>query len=448
MNKPLLIILFITALGISIFLFPNGATAVLFCGVLVALAVFFIKKIEVDQSFLLNLFLAALLVRVLLAAIIYTFDLNQFFNEDAVGYDKYGYEVMLHLTGESAADQSMLFWAGENKMFYVIAVIYMILGRNPLSVQFLNAVVGAAIVPIVYLCARQIFDNTRVARTAAFLVAFFPSLVLWSSVGVKDTILLFFLASTILATYMLQKKFSVLHLSIILVSLVSIFSLRFYTFFMLSSAVVGSFLLGPNLSINKLVQRVCFIIAIGLGLTYFGIIQQAQHKLDEFESLEQVQENRLIMAGEANSKFGEDLDVSTVSGIITTIPIGTMYLLFAPFPWEIDNFRQLITLPEMIIWWSMIPFLIGGLWFTVRHRLRPAIIMLIFTTMLTLTYAVFQGNIGTAYRHRTQLQIFFFIFIGVGWTLLQEHRENKKHVYGLRRRIMPPAQNLNNANTR
>ena len=33
---------------------------------------------------------------------------------------------------------------------------------------------------------------------------------------------------------------------------------------------------------------------------------------------------------------------------------------------------------------------------------------------LTLAYALMQGNIGTAYRQRTQITMFFFIFMGVG----------------------------------
>ena len=33
---------------------------------------------------------------------------------------------------------------------------------------------------------------------------------------------------------------------------------------------------------------------------------------------------------------------------------------------------------------------------------------------LTLAYALMQGNIGTAYRQRTQVTMFFFLFMGVG----------------------------------
>ena len=52
--------------------------------------------------------------------------------------------------------------------------------------------------------------------------------------------------------------------------------------------------------------------------------------------------------------------------------------------------------------------------------------MLIFTAMLSLTYSVFQGNVGTAYRQRAQLLVFYFVFAAVGLVLVFEKREEKK----------------------
>jgi hypothetical protein len=46
--------------------------------------------------------------------------------------------------------------------------------------------------------------------------------------------------------------------------------------------------------------------------------------------------------------------------------------------------------------------------------------------MLTLAYAVFQGNVGTAYRQRSQLLVFYFIFVAVGAVLMLEKREDKR----------------------
>jgi hypothetical protein len=106
--------------------------------------------------------------------------------------------------------------------------------------------------------------------------------------------------------------------------------------------------------------------------------------------------------------------------------LGVVYLLFAPFPWQITSLRQSITLPEMVIWWASFPMLILGLWFAIKYRLRMISPVLIFTVMLTLAYSVVQGNVGTAYRQRAQLLVFYFIFVAVGFVLMKEKREERK----------------------
>jgi hypothetical protein len=46
--------------------------------------------------------------------------------------------------------------------------------------------------------------------------------------------------------------------------------------------------------------------------------------------------------------------------------------------------------------------------------------------MLTLVYSLFQGNVGTAYRQRSQLLVFYFIFVAVGAVLLKEKSEDRR----------------------
>jgi hypothetical protein len=136
--------------------------------------------------------------------------------------------------------------------------------------------------------------------------------------------------------------------------------------------------------------------------------------------------SRIDQARNAGSGFGKDVDVQTTEGALTVIPLGLVYLLFAPFPWQLASLRQSIALPEMLIWWAAFPLLVLGWWYALKHRLRQVAPIVLFTTMLTLAYAVFQGNVGTAYRQRSQLLVFYFIFVAVGAVLMLEKREDKR----------------------
>jgi 4-amino-4-deoxy-L-arabinose transferase-like glycosyltransferase len=312
-------------------------------------------------------------------------------------------------------------------MVHMVAVIYGMVGRNMLAVQFVNAVIGAATAPVIFLCAQQVFNNRRVAQVAGIAVGFYPSLVLWSSQGLKDGPIVLFLALTILATLKLGQKLSAAWIALLVVSLLGVLAFRFYVFYMLLLAVVAAFVIGMReVTVQSMARQLVVMVLLGLSLTYFGVTRYANVQVETYADFETLQRSRNDAARSAQSGFGRDVDVSTASGALTTIPLGMVYLLFAPFPWQLGSLRQSLTLPEMVIWWTAFPLLILGVWFSIKYRLRQMFPILIFTSMLTLAYSVFQGNVGTAYRQRAQILVFYFIFVAVGAVLVKEKREEKR----------------------
>jgi len=214
------------------------------------------------------------------------------------------------------------------------------------------------------------------------------------------------------------------HVAILIGALFSILSLRFYVFYMIVVAIAGGFLIGlQKITPTNFARQFIVILLMGVSLTYLGVTRYANAQLDRFGTLEAVQRSRADLA-RAGSGFGREVDVSTTEGAISTIPIGLIYLLFAPFPWQLASLRQSITLPEMIIWWLSFPLMVLGVWYSIKYRLRQISPILLFTTMLSIAYSVFQGNVGTAYRQRAQLLVFYFVFVAVGFVLLKEKKEN------------------------
>jgi hypothetical protein len=410
----------------------DSAQAVLLCTALVTLAGFYAYKQGAHGPFLLNLFLAAIILRMLLSTAIFVFRGQDFFGGDAMTYDFYGMAQLQGWFGDgyaqSMANRFVLRGRGSGwGMVYLVAAVYGIVGRNMLAVQLVNSVLGAATAVVLFLCAHHVFNNLRVARLTGLAVAFYPSLVLWSSQGLKDGPIVFFLALTILATLKLGEKFTLRYIVVLICSLFSLLSLRFYVFYMICLAIAGAFVIGmQKLTAASFFRQILALSLLGVALTYLGVTRSAGIQFERYGNLEEVQRSRLDAARSAESGFGKDVDVSDASGVLSTIPMGMIYLLFAPFPWQVVSLRQSITLPEMIIWWTSFPMLVLGLWFSIRYRLRMISPILIFTVLLSLAYSVFQGNVGTAYRQRAQLLIFYFIFVAVGYVLMIEKREERR----------------------
>jgi hypothetical protein len=429
--NALLILLLLLASGGLVFLAPAKApAALLLAAVFSGVAIFLIARVQIERQFLLRIFLGGLLARLVVGAIIFLFNLQNFFGGDAGTYDTYGFYMQQGWHGNTylaaLPERFIQGGAGAWGMLYFIAGVYELVGQNVLAVQLINVVIGAATAVIIFFCALHIFENHRVARTAALLTAFFPSLVLWSSQALKDGPIVFTLALSILATLKLGQRLSFKYGLVLTASLISLLSLRFYIFYMMVAAVVGAFVIGMRkVTAESFLRQLVLMLGIGLALTWFGVIRYANSQFERYGSLETVQHSRLYAAQSAQSGFAKDVDVSTTRGALTAIPIGMVYLLFAPFPWELASLRQTITLPEMIIWWASFPLLVLGLWFAVKYRMRQISPILIFTVMLSLAYSVFQGNVGTAYRQRAQLFVFYFIFVAVGLVLVKEKREER-----------------------
>ena len=409
----------------------DTSRAVLLTTAVGGVAAYYSYKQGADGAFLLKLFIAALLVRMILGTAIFVFNGQEFFGGDAVTYDFFGHAQLRGWGGDKylgAAAGNFVRAAGSGwGMVYLVGAIYGLIGRNMLAVQLFNSVLGAVTSVIIFQCAQQVFKNARVAHLAGIAVAFYPSLVLWSSQGLKDGPIVFCLALSILATLKLGEKLSVRYILVLVCALLAVLSLRFYVFYMLCAAIAGAFVIGmQTVTATSFARQLSAVLIIGLALTYFGVTRSAGVQFQEYGSLERVQQSRLDLARSADSGFGRDVDVSTTTGALSTIPMGMLYLLFAPFPWQVGSLRQSITLPEMLIWWASFPMLILGLWYAIKYRLRIISPILIFTVMLTLSYSVFQGNVGTAYRQRAQLLVFYFIFVAVGFVLLKEKREERK----------------------
>jgi hypothetical protein len=431
MNGLLLIVALGMFVGILVAAPSDGGAATLVALPIAAVAASLIYWAKIDQRFLIRLFAAGLLVRIFIGTMIFAFHQQSFFGGDAITYDYFGFALMKTWEGDSSYQYLVDLFSGGGGasgwgMLYMVAAIYKIIGQNMLATQYVNSVLGAATAPLAYMISMELFPNRRVARACALLTAFFPSMVLWTSQGLKDGPIIFLLTLSMLATLKLGTRFSLKYVAALSLALCGLITLRFYVFYIIVLAITAAFIMGRRqLTAQSFARQFIIMAVIGLALAYFGVSRYAGQQFESYANLRQLQLMHLDASQSAQSGFGQDIDVSTAQGALTAVPIGMTYLLLAPFPWQLTSLRQLITLPEMILWWISLPLLVLGLIFAIKHRLREVAPILIFTTLLTLTYSILMGNVGTAYRQRAQLLIFYFIFVGIGFVLVKEKREER-----------------------
>lgn len=111
------------------------------------------------------------------------------FGRDSANYHSFGQRIVeAWRLGISLPEMG-----AERGMNLYFAAVYFLFGSHPLHPALLNAWYGTLSVVFAVLLVRRFTDHPWAARIAALLIAFWPSLILWSTQLLKDPFILFLL---------------------------------------------------------------------------------------------------------------------------------------------------------------------------------------------------------------------------------------------------------------
>jgi len=182
------------------------------------------------------------------------------------------------------------------------------------------------------------------------------------------------------------------------------------------------------------------IVAAFVGLIgALGFQENTERPLEESPEglLVQVDAYRRELAMSAQSGYLPESDVSTPQGAAEFAPVGLLYFLAAPFPWQTGALRQNMVIPETLFWVLLYPLVGVGMARSFRAN-RPGALMLIAATGgMCIVYALMSGNIGIAYRMRTQVWLLWAPFAAWGWEAWREGRRRRSQVRFAGRRLRP-----------
>jgi 4-amino-4-deoxy-L-arabinose transferase-like glycosyltransferase len=405
----------------------DGLLALLLAGLLNLVVLYHVRARTdpTETGFLVRVYVWAVLLRYALAVLLNALAGGSAFAAafwgDSGTYDIAGHQLALKWTGEPITSVYLFRGVSGYGWVYFVGSIYYFLGRNQLFVQFMNGLMGGLTVLVIYAIASRLFDRAA-ARWAALFMAFFPQVVFWSTGMYKDPPILLSIASAMYAVVRLRERFSLPMIAVFVGAQVALVTLRFYVAYFVLFAALATFVFAQRRGTMRMVVTYSLLLGLLFGALGIAVERETLERQTTYVSLERLQTTREDQAVWGQSGFGREYDVSTPAGAISALPTGLVYLLFAPFPWAVSGLRQALAVPETLVWYALMPAFVRGVSFAVRTRFRAVLPILVFTVTLTLAYALMQGNVGTAYRQRTQITMFFFIFMGVG---LAERRRRR-----------------------
>jgi hypothetical protein len=355
--------------------------------------------------------LLAFALRMAVAVFFEVFRDARIFHEDSEGYEYVSVALAKSWWGAGPP----LNLAETNSGFYYLGgTICFLFGQFKLSLALFNALIGTTTAFLIYLAACSLL-HVRVARLAAAMVAFAPSMILWSSIALKDAVTTFLIVVTMLSCIKLKSKFTLQALAGTVLPILAMQPIRFYLVYFMMFSVAGALIIDRGLRALTGVYKQLFLVgAIVAMFIVTGLSARTLQGTQEFD-LERVSAYREGLALSARSGFSQHVDISTPGKALAFLPVGVANLLLGPFPWQLTSMRALFALPETVIWWLLFPATIRGARFMIRTRLFEIAPILLFALTLTCAYSLVHGNIGSGFRQRSQIFVFLFIFSAAGW---------------------------------
>ncbi len=341
----------------------------------------------------LAVFAVALVARVGAAVLIAAVSGGTLFSDDVV-YSQMAAEAAAGETASWSAYQHALFRYSAAFLIPVTAV-YEVVGPFPLAAQLVVAVAGATAAGLAARLAWEVVDAWW-ALAAGLVVALLPSQILWSSLILKDALVWAALAGVGLTVAVAGRS----HGRHLLAAgaaaaglLLALGFLRPHSLLVAAWAAALASFAGQRL---QRPQRVGGAVLLAVVIPWVVGLGPAGYRLSGYLA----DLDALAARREANATGATAIQAG---GPVEQLVRGVGLVLLEPYPWSAsDNPRLLPARAENVMWYPLLGLAAAGVW-AGRRSLRVLLFPVLAGAALVGGYALVEGNLGTAYRHRGEL---------------------------------------------
>lgn len=409
-------------------------------------------RARAEQHPVATIALVALVVRVVVAGVLQVRFGGALFGDDAT-YTDLAAEMAAGQTSDWDGFTRVLYW--QTATFLVpLTLVFRLFGPVPMAGQILAALFGIAAAAFTTRLAVEVV-GARWAMFAGAVAAFFPSQVLWSTLPLKDSAVWAVTSALALALALGARVRGWRRIAAFAAAGTLLFllgHLRWHTTVVVAWAVAIASWAGPaegRLRRGLAGVALAVVVPWQLGLGPFGVTLvtnagslaqrraiNAQHAETAFvpppppdrpKPANPTRDEGSDAAGRARAEVEEDQ--ATASGAdLSHLPRGLSVMLLEPYPWQWSaNLRVRLAMAENVVWYPLLALGAVGAW-RARRRLDVLSLPLLYAGAITVTYALVEGNFGTAYRHRGEVVWVVAVLAAAGARAVVERRRAGAHM--------------------
>lgn len=346
--------------------------------------------------------------------------LTGYFGGDALTYHYGALGLLQHWTAGAPAPGLP---SGKRGFFYLLGGLYWVFGAHPAAGLAVDAAMAAAVIPLISDATRRLF-GPEAARPVPLLCTFLPGFLLWGSQLLREAGVYFLIAACLACAVRLRERVT----PGALVGFATAAGLLVLWRADVGLIVAGGLGIGMALGRGRAggalagasALALVAVLVLGLGVGYSG------YHLVTHANLSLINGIRSDSSQSAASGFLPNANVSTPAHAAGYLPLGSLYFLFGPFPWQIHGGRQLFGLPDSLAWWFLLPSLWRGArasWS--RYRWGTALSVLP-ALALAGALSLFVANFGTTVRERMQVILLLVPLVALGWSMRKVGRLTRR----------------------
>lgn len=298
---------------------------------------------------------------------------------------------------------------------WAIAIFYSLFGYSELMAQSLSLLFGMGSIYIGWIITEKLW-NKNVANKAGWLIALFPSLILYSSLIMREAYVCFFLLMALnnSVDWLRHKNLKYFIFTVISFIVATFFhggmiiGLIFFIIIVLWNLIkiIFSGLLKFNLRIKEAIF--VFFVIIVVNIYYTKNIHVAKiGKIKNLEKFPKLIVEKSERKNRGTAKYDSWMIPKSETELFYKAPIKMIYFLFSPFLWDIKKKEHIIGFFDGSLYLYLFYLIVRNfknIWTDQASRFVFLLFML-----FVLAFGISIMNFGTGIRHRSKFVIILII---------------------------------------
>ena len=299
---------------------------------------------------------------------------------------------------------------------WILAFFYSVTGRNIIIAQSLSLFFGMGSVLLAALIANKIWSK-KISIKVGWIIALYPSLVLYSSLILREAYIWFFLLVAIYGIICWSKDKS---FTSIIIAFIGFGGATFYH----GGMIIGGFVFLCILLITSSIETIkklnylkisinsLALLILSSIITFYLIssvdsipkIGSIVGMFNAEQALEEISNRNINRAA-----FPEWTVPKTPTELIYKAPIRVLYFIFSPFIWDVTEIPHLFGMFDGMFFIMLFILVIKN----IKLIWSDPILRTIFIILISyfVIFGLSTGNFGTGIRHRTKFLIVSILLV-------------------------------------